>query len=172
MTVRSLAITQTAVEGFHGFFWDAGLFLTIDVPFPEATLTGPNGINNVGQIVGFYDDNSGRHGFLYNNGIFTSFDFPDSSSTSPTDINDHGQIVDIYADRDGLVHGFLLDDGIFTTIDVPFPGVIGTNANGINNRGQIVGRYFGGNLGPSGGFIATPKTEPKSKSPGLVSKPK
>ena len=22
---------------FHGFFWDAGLFLTIDVPFPEAT---------------------------------------------------------------------------------------------------------------------------------------
>src|SRR5690242_16246364 len=33
---------------FHGFFWDAGLFLTIDVPFPEATTSAPNGINNVG----------------------------------------------------------------------------------------------------------------------------
>jgi probable HAF family extracellular repeat protein len=44
---------------FHGFFWDAGLFLTFDVPFPGATGTSAEGINNVGQIVGFYNDNSG-----------------------------------------------------------------------------------------------------------------
>ena len=86
---------------FHGFFWDAGLFLTFDVPFPEATLTAPSGINNVGQIVGFYFDNNvsetfpnGRaHGFLYDNGVFSSFDVPGASATLPLDINDHGQIV-------------------------------------------------------------------------------
>jgi uncharacterized membrane protein len=32
--------------------------------------------------------------------------------------------------------------GIFSAIDVPFTGVIGTEASGINNRGQIVGSYF------------------------------
>src|SRR4029434_8926982 len=72
---------------FHGFFWDAGLFLTVDVPFPEATTTAPSGINNVGQIVGFYVDNNisetfpnGHfHGFLYDNGVFSSFDVPGAS---------------------------------------------------------------------------------------------
>ena len=39
---------------FHGFFWDNGLFLTFDVPFPGARSTGPSSINNVGQITGSY----------------------------------------------------------------------------------------------------------------------
>src|SRR5262245_3506544 len=162
---------------FHGFFWDAGLFLTFDVPFPEAT-TGPNGINNVGQIVGFYDDNTGgRHGFLYDRGIFISFDVPGSRLTAPTDINDHGQIVGVYVDDDDILKSFLLENGRFTTIDVPFPGVIFTDVSGINNRGQIVGRYLTSNPGDpvnpflNHGFIATPESEPKSKSKLLVSKP-
>src|SRR5262249_45377114 len=156
---------------FHGFFWDAGLFLTIDVPFPEARLTGPNGINNVGQIVGFYDDVSGgRHGFLYDRGVFISFDFPGSQLTAPTDINDRGQIVGVYVDNASLLHGFLLEDASFTTVEVPFPNVLFTDVRGVNNRGQIVGRYLTRNPNPSDianpflnhGFIATPGTEPKS----------
>ena len=47
---------RDAAGNFHGFVWDGGLFLTFDVPFPEATLTAPTGINNVGQIVGVYFD--------------------------------------------------------------------------------------------------------------------
>src|SRR6266536_1636108 len=90
---------------FHGFFWDAGQFLTIEVPFPEARLTTPSGINNIGQIVGFYFDNNVTEsfpnghdrGFLYDNGIFTSFDFPDAVATFPVDLNDNGQIVGIFA---------------------------------------------------------------------------
>jgi probable HAF family extracellular repeat protein len=163
---------------FHGFFWDAGLFLTFDVPFPEAALIGPNGINNVGQIVGFYDDNmGGRHGFLYDRGIFTSFDFPDSQLTAPTDINDRGQIVGVYVANDGILQSFLLENGKFMTIDVPFPGVVFTDISGINNRGQIVGRYLTSNPGDpinpflSHGFIATPESDPKSKSQLLASNP-
>jgi probable HAF family extracellular repeat protein len=135
---------------FHGFFWDAGLFLTFDVPFPEATTTGPSGINNVGQIVGFYLDNNVSdsfpnghvHGFLYDNGFFSSFDVPGASGgTLAFDINDHGQIVGVYGDSDFVPHGFLLEEGRFTTIEVPFPHVVITEVSGINNRGQIVGSY-------------------------------
>jgi probable HAF family extracellular repeat protein len=155
---------------FHGFFWNAGLFLTIDLPFPEATLTAPTGINNVGQMVGFYFDNNATesfpnghaHGFLYDNGTFTSFDFPDATATLPADINDHGQVVGIYGDTDFVAHSFVLDDGAFKDFDVSLPGVIATQVSGINNRGQIVGRYLESNpsdpVNPSfsHGFIATP----------------
>ncbi|TMB72357.1 MAG: hypothetical protein E6J54_10350 [Deltaproteobacteria bacterium] len=156
---------------FHGFFWDAGQFLTIDVPFPEARLTTPSGINNIGQIVGFYFDNNVTEsfpnghdrGFLYDNGIFTSFDFPDAVATFPVDLNDNGQIVGIFAtDTDSTGRSFLLDAGRFTTFDVPFSGVVATQVSGINNRGQIVGRYITSNPGdlvnpfPSHGFVATP----------------
>jgi probable HAF family extracellular repeat protein len=50
-------------------------------------------------------------------------------------------------------HGFLLDDGIFTTIDVP--GATLTQAFGINELGQIVGRFRDAG-GASHGFLATP----------------
>ena len=30
----------------------------------------------------------------------------------------------------------------FTTVDVSFPGTLDTSANGINKKGQIVGRYI------------------------------
>ena len=91
------------------------------------------------------------------------------------DINDHGQIVGGYGDSDMMAHSFLLEDGKFTIFEVPFPSVV-TDVSGINNGGQIVGRYLESNpdniFNPffNHGFIATPKTEPKSKSQLLISK--
>jgi uncharacterized membrane protein len=157
---------------FHGFLWDAGQFLTIDVPFSGARSTAPSGINNVGQIVGFYFDNNATpsfpnghvHGFLYDNGIFTSFDFPDAVETLAFDINDSGQIVGVFSSdpTSSIARSFVLDDGAFTTFDVPFPGVLFTQVRGINNQGQIVGRYVENNpddpVNPflSQGFVASP----------------
>ena len=37
-------------------------------------------------------------------------------------------------------HGYLLDNGAFTQID--FPGALETQAQKINNRGQIVGNFL------------------------------
>ena len=156
------------------------MFLTVDVPFPEATLTGPSAINNVGQIVGFYFDNTvtemfpnGRaRGFLYDNGVFSSFDVTGARVTLPMDINDHAQIVGFYGDSDMVPHSFLLEDRRFTIIEVPFPGVVFTEVSGINNRGQIVGRYLESNpdniVNPffNHGFIATPKSEPSAAALG------
>jgi hypothetical protein len=170
---------------FHGFFWNAGLFLMVDAPFPEATLTVPNAINNVGQIVGFYFDNKvtemfpngHAHGFLYDNGFFSAFDVPGASETLPLDMNDQGQIVGVYSDSNMVVHSFLLADGKFSTFEIPFPGVLLTDVSGINNRGQIVGRFLTTNptdiLNPffNHGFIATPKSEPPSQSRLVVATP-
>lgn len=60
---------------------------------------------------------------------------------SPIDINDLGQIVGDYLDSSGVYHGFELSDKKFTTIDVPFAGATGTNADAINNSGEIVGSW-------------------------------
>jgi uncharacterized membrane protein len=46
----------------HGFLLRNGTFTTIDAP--GATDSRASGINPQGDIVGFYSDNSGQHGFL------------------------------------------------------------------------------------------------------------
>jgi uncharacterized membrane protein len=46
-----------------------------------------------------------------------------------------------YIDAGGGAHGFLLDKRTFTTIDVDIPGAVGTQVQGINNRGQMTGAY-------------------------------
>jgi probable HAF family extracellular repeat protein len=166
---------RDAAGKFHGFFWDAGLFLTFNVPFADASITAPTAINNVGQIVGFYFDNNvtasfpngHAHGFIYDNGVFSAFDFPQGVETYPADINDHGVILGVYEDANFVGGSFLLQDGTFTTFEVPFSGVFATAVSGINNKGQIVGRYIEHNpddpVNPflSHGFIATPKTKLK-----------
>lgn len=78
---------------------------------------------------------------------FFSFDVPNATFTIPAGIGPLGEIVGIYGDASFNEHGFLLKDGNFTTIDVPgalvgVSGILQTEANGINQAGDIVGDYF------------------------------
>ena len=125
--------------GFHGFLADAGEFTAI-----KGT---PSGISADGQIVGSYADSSGAHGFLFDDGVFSTINvpFPGAFNTTAQDINARGEIVGNYRDSNFLEHGYLLSEGEFTTIDVPFPGAMQTEVFGINARGQIVGAYLDGN---------------------------
>jgi uncharacterized membrane protein len=53
--------------------------------------------------------------------------------------------VGLYADAGGVFHGFLLSHGQYTTLDDPNAGTTanqGTEALGLNDRGQIVGQYI------------------------------
>jgi uncharacterized membrane protein len=47
----------------QGFFYSNGVYTTLD--YPGATQTVAQGINDLGQIVGYYvDDRGGLHGFI------------------------------------------------------------------------------------------------------------
>ena len=118
---------------------------------PLATTgTFAQGINDKGQIVGYYFDNSGgAHGFRYSGGSYTPIDFqPGTNQTFPEGINDKGQIVGWYNDRSSD-HGFLYSGGTYTTLDDP-SATVSTVARDINDKGQVVGYYQNGL--PGGGL--------------------
>ena len=79
-------------------------------------VTAPTGINDDGEIVGYYGDSTGvLHGFVRtNDGSFRNFDAPGASKhsdlgTSPMGINNAGQVTGYYyADPDETLHAFIL----------------------------------------------------------------
>ena len=80
------------------------------------------------------------HGFVSDNGVFTTIDAPGAGLfTVAFGIDDRGRTVGGYVDGRGRLHGFLKDKEAFTVID--FPGAKATFAARINAQGQIVGAY-------------------------------
>lgn len=108
-----------------------------------ATETVANGINMLGRVVGYYQNDTGTHGFLLEpDGALVTIDFPGARWTAAFGVNNAGQIVGGYGSTDKATgrHGYLLSGGSFSSFDVP--GSIDTVARGINSRGQIVGEYM------------------------------
>ena len=89
-------------------------YTALDDPNAIYGTTAP-GINDSGQIVGKYGDNSGVYGFLDTPGTgFTILDFPGSSDDTVTSgINSAGQIVGFYFDASGA-HSFLATPTVAT----------------------------------------------------------
>jgi uncharacterized membrane protein len=89
---------------------DAGAFLLDNGSYTTfAALTFHSyaySINASSQIVGDYYDGSRDHGFLFDQGSYTTLDPPGSTHTEAYGINDSGQIVGWYQDASGW-HGFL-----------------------------------------------------------------
>ena len=113
-------------------------YTTIDYPAAESTF--PEGINDLGHIVGRYQDDTGAHGFLYDGlSTYSPLDYPGASSTWPSGINNSGDVVG-YFQRGSSKHGFLYDGGAYTSID--YSGALETRAHAINDSGQIAGIYY------------------------------
>jgi len=128
--------------------------------------------DNSGNLVGYsYGDFSRTQPF----GVFFDVRFGYRTIGHPegvlgtrlTGINNNLDMVGWYIDANGRHHGFINRFGLaiprwrgaFATID--FPGATLTELNGINDQGQVVGRYVIG-ISPSspgyetGGFVAAP----------------
>jgi hypothetical protein len=89
-----------------GFLDKGGTITTID-PFHSA-FTQALGVNDKGEIVGFYLDAMGfQHGYIDNGGVFTTFDPAGSAGTTIAGLNDLGQIVGFYTNASGSVVGFV-----------------------------------------------------------------
>src|SRR5713226_7707791 len=74
----------------------AAAYSFADVNYPGASWTVALGINDSGQIVGFYSDTSGvRHGFLLRAGSYTTIDCPSpyTAQSVAYAVNGSGQIV-------------------------------------------------------------------------------
>jgi probable HAF family extracellular repeat protein len=56
--------------------WATSFSYTV-INYPNASTTGATGINDIGQIVGDYqDENENYHGFLLSGGTYTTIDYP------------------------------------------------------------------------------------------------
>jgi probable HAF family extracellular repeat protein len=134
---------HTSFSNIYGFLLTGGAFLPI--AYPGAVQSGPDGINNAGDMVGSYATSACclQFGFLYSGGAYTPLDLPPVYDSAAYGINDTGLIVGFYIannDSSYTQHGFLYNNGAFSTID--YPGAAGTLARGINNAGQISGYWY------------------------------
>lgn len=132
----------------QGFMVSGGTLTTIN--YPGATDTELQGINNLGDIVGSYQEGSESNGFLLSNGQYTILQYPGAVSTIPVGINDAGVIVGRYFDTSFASNGFIYMNGQFTQVD--YPGASDTGLDGINKQGVIAGGYSNGQ-GGGGGFL-------------------
>jgi hypothetical protein len=72
-----------------------GSYTTLDVP--GSGETDAFGINDAGQIVGSFFDDSGFHGFLLDvDGSYTTLDVPGANQTEAHGINNVGIIAGLY----------------------------------------------------------------------------
>ena len=136
--------------------------------YPGAQSTWGFGINDFGQVVGFYQNqppadccflhDTWSHGFLWdkNSGEYKTIDNPlaDTQSGGPTwltGINNKGQIVGFYFGENrtfSSVYSFIYDHGTFTPIRHPKAwGEDNTYIYGFNNKGHIFGAYSGPGCG-------------------------
>jgi probable HAF family extracellular repeat protein len=141
----------------------AGAFLTASAGIAHATCsfttiadpldngyTVAQGINDAGQIVGYYQDAGGaQHGFLLSGGSYSTLNVPGAASTQANGINNAGQISGYSATGGGATTGFVRSGGSYVAFTVP--GGTATNGWGINNAGTLSG-YFSDATG-SHGFV-------------------
>jgi probable HAF family extracellular repeat protein len=133
--------------------------------FNDVTISGTEevdsyGINNNGVVTGDYIESDGVtwHGFYCKLntkgacGKVTNIDDTSSGATKTQGygINSSGEIVGYYLNSSGLDQGFLYKGGTFT--DIGPSGDISI-ANGINDKGLIVGGYTDSSSGVQYGFL-------------------
>lgn len=159
--------TQPGGSYDAGFLESNGVYTTLQFPGgPNFLNAWYSGVNDAGQVVGTYDETVfigpsqsyvAEHGFFLSGGVYTTLDVPGATLTEATGINNVGQITGWYENSKGIAHGFVLTNGVYVTLD--FPGAFQdgyTQAYGINDFGQVVGKWAPAGYPGDLGFIATP----------------
>jgi hypothetical protein len=167
-TIGYITCTAQNAFGWHGLIYSVDLkkiVKTIDVP--GALGTSALGINNANNVVGAFDDPTGRgrrtRGFRWvgdvdTGGVFTAYDAPCGGGTVVQDINDAGLMAVVCHDMpyEGSLISYAFDGTTWTELVVPDTYV--TVVTRVNNAGQFAGWYMGLD-GKDHGFVATPMVE-------------
>jgi hypothetical protein len=158
------ATLQKALTVSGGPSFASPAFTDINALLPANFNSQATGVNNAGEVVGFYQMADGNFSaFTDLGGSITSFEVPGATSTQALGVNDLDQIVGDFVDNMGVMHGFLDIGGVFSTLDPN--GSTATTINGINDLGTVVGFYVdanGNTIGAVGTPVATAVPEPAS----------
>jgi hypothetical protein len=159
-----------------------GQFTYAAINVPGAVSTEARGMNNNGEIVGFYTTaacadydikvpNCPTKGFKYVNGSYIKLMVPGSVTTAILGVNDLGDLVGFYSKMvsgcsNRVFHGFIwYHQNVVKTIDYPGSDKCNTYPNnvsmttvpfGINKAGMVVGGLWGvtpTGVFPSGGWV-------------------
>jgi len=129
--------------GFHtGFVSIGGVVTTFSGP--NGVTISPLGINNLGQIVGYYGDPTFAKGFFREaDGTLTyPIEYPVAKYTTLTGINDAGLMVGWYTDVGLTTHGLVVKNFTdLTSYEHPDATNNLTYFGGINNSNLINGFY-------------------------------
>jgi uncharacterized membrane protein len=126
----------------HGFLFSGGSFTTIP------NVSGADGINDAGDIVGTIVSDHLIQGYVLHKGIMTLLYVPGGIGTRAFAINNLGDIVGYYVAYIDASHthtasfGFLYRKGSFTLIPAPTPSTREFQPYGINDAGVISGDYL------------------------------
>ncbi|MBI4893286.1 MAG: hypothetical protein HY821_21870, partial [Acidobacteria bacterium] len=149
----------------HAYVLKAGVLTTID--FPGALGSAAHGLNDHGDVVGYYSfenpkphapaGNAPIYGFLYRDGAFQTIAFPGAHSTLAIRVNNRGDIAGIYrSSPNASFKGFVLIGGHYLSVEFSS----GTyTAYGLNDHRQLAGSYYSGSS--SQGFVAQVLAGPK-----------
>jgi hypothetical protein len=112
------------------------------VPGAALYSTSPSGLNDKGQIAGYFADANGvYHGFLKEYGTYTTIDFPGAPYTFLDGLNNSGVVQGQIYDAASAAEGFVATSGGLFAI-VIYPGEQNTVLVGINDRGDVCGSYW------------------------------
>ena len=159
---KGVVVGQWQLANGHQGAWKSEGGVMTDISYPGAAISYATGINDRGVIVGIrHDDvNSRNQGWILDEGVYTSIGVPSTPERGAvTDTNldvilNDGTMSGIYGTSDGIRHGFVMTRaGRVTTFDAPVPGVRATVVRGLNDKGDLVGRYVRPSDGKEVGFV-------------------
>jgi hypothetical protein len=155
---RDLAGTFTEdpnFESIRAFTRIGGSVVPFDFPGSDVVVTQAFNLNDNRQVVGWYRDSRGSHGYVRNGDTFASLDYPHAVLTRAFGINNSGAVTGYFRlVPGGPFRGFVWFRGDFVTVELP--RAVGTFPQAINDRGELAG-YYRGTDGRFHGFVALPE---------------
>jgi hypothetical protein len=126
-----------------------------NIAFPQAVGTEANGINDKGEVVGTYIDQTGsQHGFYLIGQTYTSLDAPGAFATTAWGVNNAGLITLFGPNANGTFISFTFDGKkTFTEYRVPNAGPLGTVIQDANNNGDLVFTWYDSRNAPHGAWF-------------------
>jgi probable HAF family extracellular repeat protein len=125
----------------HAFLWQDGHMQDLGVL--AGTRSGAFAINNVGQIAGYSSTAASNvHAVLWDNGEMIDLGTLGGEFSVGFGINSSGQVVGRADTASGESHAFLWKDGQMIDLAEASGDMTLSEANAINDEGQIVGESF------------------------------